>query len=98
MDEKDFESLLESVQWMKDDLAGKKPKGGRTTKVQLAIDVKKVRAATRLSQEKFARVVNVPVGTLRGWEQGRRQPEGAALSLLRAIKNDPVNVIRAINS
>ncbi len=83
MDDKDFEALLESVQWMKADMT---------------IDVKQIRATTHLSQEKFARIVNVPVGTLRGWEQGRRQPEGAALSLLRAIKNDPVNVIKAINS
>jgi DNA-binding transcriptional regulator YiaG len=35
-----------------------------------------------LTQENFARAIGVPVGTLRQWEQGRRQPTGAARVLL----------------
>jgi len=36
------------------------------------------------------------VATLRNWEQGRREPTGAARALLRAIHNDPVAVIEAL--
>jgi hypothetical protein len=36
--------------------------------------------------------------TLRNWEQGIRRPGGAAAALLTAIRNDPKNVIAALNS
>ncbi len=36
------------------------------------------------------------MGTLRNWEQGRREPTGPAKALLRAIKNDPVHVLTAL--
>jgi putative transcriptional regulator len=54
-----------------------------------AVAVKEIRALTQLSQSKFARILDVDVGTLRNWEQGRREPTGPAKALLRAIKNDP---------
>lgn len=63
-----------------------------------AAKVKDVRAITRLSQTKFAAVLQVDVGTLRNWEQGRRQPTGPAKALLRAIKADPRNVLKALQS
>ena len=61
-----------------------------------AIAVKKIRALTQLSQQKFARILDVDVGTLRNWEQGRREPTGPARALLRAIKNDPEAVLKAL--
>lgn len=63
-----------------------------------AIAVKEIRALTQLSQPKFARILDVDVGTLRNWEQGRREPTGPAKALLRAIKNDPKAVLRALAS
>src|SRR4051794_21113974 len=42
-----------------------------------------------LTQENFARAIGVPVGTLRQWEQGRRQPTGAARVLLALIDRNP---------
>jgi len=45
-----------------------------------AIDVKKIREKTGLSQPKFASLFTIPVGTLRNWEQGRRHPEGPAVA------------------
>ena len=44
----------------------------------------------------FARVLDVDVGTLRNWEQGRREPTGPARALLRAIRNDPKHVLAAL--
>jgi len=60
------------------------------------IDVRAIRATTGLSQSKFAELLSIEVSTLRNWEQGRRDPTGPARALLRAIRNDPVAVIRAL--
>ena len=60
------------------------------------IDVRAIRATTGLSQSKFAELLSIEVSTLRNWEQGRRDPTGPARALLRAIRNEPVAVIRAL--
>ena len=49
----------------------------------------KVRMATGLSQSEFARLLGVSVRTLQGWEQGRREPTGAARVLLRIAEMNP---------
>jgi putative transcriptional regulator len=61
------------------------------------IDVRAIRAVTGLSQAKFAELLAIEVATLRNWEQGRREPTGAARALLRAIRNNPVAVIEALS-
>jgi putative transcriptional regulator len=66
------------------------------TPVITALSVKALRARTKLSQSDFAALLGVEVSTLRNWEQGRRVPTGPARALLRAIRNDPQNVIRAL--
>ena len=40
------------------------------------------RKKTGLSQSQFAVLMGVSVRTLQGWEQGRKQPSGAARTLL----------------
>jgi hypothetical protein len=57
-----------------------------------------LRTRTRLSQPEFAALLGVEVSTLRNWEQGRREPTGPAKALLRAIRNDPENVLRALSN
>jgi len=61
------------------------------------VDVRQVRAMTSLSQAKFAELLSIEVATLRNWEQGRRAPTGPARALLRAIRNNPVDVIKALS-
>ena len=61
------------------------------------LDVRAVRALTKLSQAKFAELLSIEVSTLRNWEQGRRAPTGPARALLRAIHRNPVEVIKALN-
>lgn len=53
------------------------------------IDVVAIRKATDLSQDAFARRIGVAVGTLRNWEQRRRQPEGPARVLLALLQRNP---------
>jgi putative transcriptional regulator len=47
------------------------------------------RKKTGLSQPQFAALMGVSVRTLRGWEQGRKQPSGAARTLLAIASTNP---------
>ena len=47
------------------------------------------RQRTGLSQSQFAALLGVSVRTLQGWEQGRKQPSGAARTLLAIARTDP---------
>ena len=58
-------------------------------------EITSVRARVGLSQEKFAAILGVSPRTLQEWEQGRRKPSGAALSLLTVAKKRP-EVLREI--
>ena len=96
MNKKLFSQLVESMEQM-----GEITRGERAPSREFHIDavqVKEVRAATGLSQDKFAKVIDVQVATLRNWEQGRRVPTGPAKALLRAIRNDPKHVIKALRA
>ena len=55
-------------------------------------DVSAIRAKTSLSQQQFARSIGVAIGTLQGWEQGRRTPDGPARVLLALIERRPAIV------
>ncbi len=57
---------------------------------------KTIRRALGLTQEQFAARYQIPVGTLRDWEQGASEPDQAARAYLRAIAGDPVAVQHAL--
>ncbi len=61
------------------------------------VNVRAIRKALGLSQEAFAARFGFPLASLRNWEQGRRRPEGAALTLLRVIAKEPEAVRRALS-
>ena len=42
-----------------------------------------------LSQTQFAALIGVSARTLQGWEQGRKQPSGAARTLLAIASTNP---------
>lgn len=46
-----------------------------------------------LSQSQFAELLGVSVRTLQGWEQGRKQPSGAARTLLAIARMNPKAVL-----
>ena len=67
-----------------------------TPSIPRALDVAAIRARTRYdrgfrpyTEANFARAIGVPAGTVRQWEQGRRQPTGAARVLLALIAQNP---------
>lgn len=59
------------------------------------VNMKAIRNQLGLSQNDFSRIYELPVSTLRNWEQGRRHLEGAArlmplfVELVDVIKSDP---------
>jgi putative transcriptional regulator len=55
-----------------------------------------IRRALKLSQDDFAAHFHIPVGTLRDWEQGRKEPDAAARAYLRVIAREPETVRRAL--
>jgi putative transcriptional regulator len=60
--------------------------------------LKIIRRALGLTQEEFSTRYQIPLGTLRDWEQGAKQPDQAARAYLRAIAGDPVAVERALHA
>lgn len=57
-----------------------------------------VRRALGLTQEAFATRFQIPIGTLRDWEQGRVEPDQTARAYLRAIAGDANAVVRALGA
>jgi putative transcriptional regulator len=94
MDKKLFAELVESMKQMNEIVQGKRVPS-RRFEVN-AISVKKLRSKLGLSQPEFAALLHVDVGTLRNWEQGRREPTGPAKALLTAISRDPEHVLKAL--
>lgn len=74
------------------------PSGVRETHVHVPdeIDVRSIREGLGMSQAEFALRFGFSLGTVRGWEQGRRHPEGPARVLLTVIAKAPRAVVDAL--
>lgn len=55
------------------------------------------RAARKVTQKDFAMLLGVSLRTLLQWEQGRRKPTGAALTMLRVARSNPRAVMKAVS-
>jgi putative transcriptional regulator len=60
------------------------------------VDVGRIRRKLGLSQERFAIQFGFSVKNVRNWEQGIRQPEGAARAYLTVIDRKPDEVKAAL--
>jgi putative transcriptional regulator len=60
--------------------------------------VKTLRRALGFTQEEFAARYQIPIGTLRDWEQGRAEPDQPARAYLKVIAHDPERVHRMLNA
>lgn len=74
--------LLASVRQMKSG------KAARTTTIEVSAATE-ARNRIGLSQTEFAHMMGVSVRTLQDWEQGRREPSGAAKMLLKIATQHP---------
>jgi putative transcriptional regulator len=74
--------LLESVRQMR------RGEAARVTKVKLP-PAAEARLRMGLSQREFAQLLGVSARTLQDWEQGRREPTGAARMLLKVAVKHP---------
>jgi putative transcriptional regulator len=51
-------------------------------------EIKRIRAATRMSQPTFARLMGVNKSAVAQWERGAKRPSGPALRLLEVLDPD----------
>ena len=66
------------------------PRDGRgLTKL---VNVKKLREKLGMTQETFAELYRIPLGTLRDWEQRRKNPDAPARAYLQVIASNPETV------
>ena len=59
---------------------------------------KRIRWQLHMSQTEFAKTFRIPLGTLRDWEQHRREPDQAARAYLKVIAREPDAVCRALDA
>lgn len=55
-----------------------------------------IREKLGLSQNVFAQVLNASAETIKAWEQGKRQPDGMALTLLEIADTHPEALMRRV--
>jgi putative transcriptional regulator len=58
--------------------------------------VRHVRSRCGLTQAAFAQRIEVPIETVRNWEQGKRNPRGPARALLKLIDSAPEAAFAAL--
>ena len=57
---------------------------------------RRVRKRLGFSQAEFADRIDVPLDTIRNWEQGKRSPTGAAKALLKVLNRAPEAALAAL--
>lgn len=57
---------------------------------------KRVRERLGLTQQEFSSRIEVPLETIRNWEQGKRSPTGAAKTLLKLLDRTPEAALAAL--
>ncbi len=92
MDAELFNELKDSIRQMKAIEKGElAPTRVRVVNPENA--VAQARQQLGMTQEAFAQLLDTPVGTVRGWEQGRRQPPPSAKVLMRVAAKYPEQVL-----
>ena len=61
-----------------------------------AVDARAIRKRLALTQDEMAMALGTSPSGYRKWEQGSRQPSGAARTLLRVMEQEPEAVLRAL--
>ena len=61
----------------------------KTTELSEPSEPQIIRSKLHMSQSAFAGLLGVSIRTLQDWEQGRRNPQGPAIALLRIAEQHP---------
>ncbi len=77
-----WKEVLDSIDEIKSGL-------GKRTRIAPTTIVARVRIQSGLSQSQFAEILSVSKRTLEQWEQGRREPSGAARTLIKIAASRP---------
>jgi len=94
----DIEALVSRVEAF---AKGAEPARERTMKLPppvkpiVAAQVRKIREGLGFTQSEFAALLNVPKVTAVSWENGSRNPSGAALRLLAVVRKHPEALLTA---
>lgn len=90
------------IQAMSEALAhaqGKEVPGIKVHSIDLGnVDAKAIRKRLELTQDQMASVLGTSPSGYRKWEQGKRQPSGAARTLLRIMEREPEAVLRVLTA
>ena len=84
-----FEARRDIWQEVVDGVREIKRGGGRRSRVEPPSAIARARLRAGLTQAQFAQLLGVSKRTLEQWEQGRRQPSGAAKTLVRVAELHP---------
>ena len=88
MNDRDIgEEILEGIRELKSFKKGRVKL--RTRNLNEPSPAKAIREKLKLSQSAFASLMGVSPRTIQDWEQGRREPQGPAKSLLRIAEQHP---------
>jgi putative transcriptional regulator len=68
------------------------PTPGTKVHTLMVADAKAIRETLGMTQGVFAQTYNIPVHTLRGWEQKQRHPDAAASAYLWSIAKMPKEI------
>src|SRR5208282_6505768 len=71
---------------------------GNLKRMKRTPQAKIIRRALALTQEEFAIRYQIPLGTLRDWEQGRAEPDQATRAYLKVIAREPERVERVLKT
>jgi len=93
------QELIEALSEALAHAEGKDAPGIRVHHVEVEkIDAREIRKRLRLTQDQMAMALGTSVSGYRKWEQGQRQPSGAARTLLRVMEKEPEAVLRALST
>lgn len=73
-------------------------RSGARERVVEVPDVRSLRERLHMSQQEFSRAYRIPLPTLKGWEQGRRQPDATAAAFLEVIARLPSETLAALKA
>ena len=90
------QDIIEGLQAAVDHADGKTT-GARTHTVEVP-DVRAIREQLKMSQQEFSSIYRIPLPTLQGWEQGRRQPDATAAAFLNVIARIPKETSAALQN